>query len=73
LNLHAYQLEKLLLEHGCRVVKESGRAWLITGPNGRVLYSPETASCWRAQGKTREQLRGSPRRIAEIIESWVKV
>jgi hypothetical protein len=73
LNLHARELERILVERKLTIEKKTDCLWAITSDTGKVVnYAPETGKCWiRVPGTDsiqREQLRGSAMRVAEIIQ-----
>lgn len=77
MNLHARELERILLERDLRIVKGTETLWSIVGPGGRTVhYAPGTGKCWSwtpgTEGRKSEQLRGSAMRIAEILQELVQ-
>ena len=74
LNLHAIEVEKILLAHGLTITKGS-RDWQISnGGEKCITYGPETGTV-RVKGSPvyrRHTLRGSPQTIAGILEGLVK-
>jgi hypothetical protein len=75
-NLHAAALRSLLLERGVHVVNV-GNAWkVLNGRDRLVTYWPGTGDCaffdGVAQKHRLQELRGSPERVAEILEDLVR-
>lgn len=76
MNLHAHELERILLERKLTIVKQAA-LWTISGDQAKAVhYAPNTGKCWHwtpgTDGRKSEQLRGSAMRVAEIIEGLVR-
>jgi hypothetical protein len=75
LNLHARELERILLDRKLTIIKEPA-LWTISGGSKAVHYAPNTGKCWHwtpgTEGRKQERLRGSATRVAEIIEGLVR-
>lgn len=75
-NVHGFLLEKILLDRGFAIEKV-GRTWIISKGNGkRVSYWPANGIAIHFDpligANKREELRGSPDRIAEILGGFVQ-
>jgi hypothetical protein len=76
MNFHAIRLEKILITRGVRLEKK-GQDWKLSNGGGKtVVYSPATGVCLRFDAllgkRTRDELRGNPERVAEILEEYVR-
>ena len=68
--LHAFLLETILLKRGLAIQKD-GRKWIVSRNGKRVSYYPRTGIAQvdhLMAARRRETLRGSPERVAEILE-----
>lgn len=73
MNLHAAQLETLLLRRGVTIEKvRTPSVWRISKDGAKtVTYAPLTGRCLLPETPLRrskwEELKGSPERVAEIL------